>query len=123
MITHHSQNIPVNFRPRPGDEPQTNGHFVFETNPGSRWIVRTHPQSYAGGVWFYADGVITTEQDLTHTGVREEDFDSSHPYRASNGFQTLAEDLVITKEGPASLILAGEQAYRPGTLLRINEGA
>lgn len=123
VITNHSQNIPVNFRPRPGDEPQTNGHFVFETNPGSRWIVRTRPQTYAGGVWFYADGGIETEQDLTHTGVREDDTVSSWHYRASNGFQTLAEDLVITKEGPASLVLAGEQAYRPGTLLRINEGA
>ncbi|MCC5840308.1 MAG: hypothetical protein JJT96_09295 [Opitutales bacterium] len=122
VITNHTQNIPVNFRPRPGDVPQTNGHFVFETNPGSRWIVQTNPQSYAGGVWIRADGTIETREDLTHTGVREDDTTSSFPYRAGNAFQTNVDNLTITKEGPASLILEGEQAYRPGTVIRVNEG-
>ena len=123
VVTNHTQNIPVNFRPRPGDEPQTNGHFVFENTAGSRWIVQTNPQSYAGGVWIRADGTIETREDLTHTGVREDDTTSSFPYRAGNAFQTNADDLVIEKEGPANLILAGEQAYRPGTYIRVNEGA
>lgn len=122
VVTNHTQNIPVNFRPRPGDEPQTNGHFVFENADGSRWIVQTNPQTYAGGVWLRANGTIETREDLTHIGVREDDTVSSWPYRAGNGFQTNVDNTLIAKEGSADLILAGEQAYRSGTIMRVNEG-
>lgn len=123
VITRHTQGIPVHFRPRPGhpDGPQTNGHFVFEHNPG-KWIVATNPQSYAGGVWIRADVEIHTETDLTHVGVTEDDNQSAFPYRAGNAFQTNVDDLVITKTGPGALILAGEQAFRPGTEMRVTEG-
>ncbi|MCC5847754.1 MAG: hypothetical protein JJU29_06620 [Verrucomicrobia bacterium] len=123
VITRHTQSIPVNFRPRPGNPegPQTNGHFVFENHPG-KWIVATHPQSYAGGVWIRANVEIHTETDLTHVGVTEDDKDSSQHYRAGNAFQTNENDLIITKTGSGALILAGEQAYRPGTEMRVQAG-
>ena len=124
VITRHTQGIPVHFRPRPGnpDGPQTNGHFVFENNPG-KWIVATNPQSYAGGVWIRAHVEIHTETDLTHVGVTEDDNESSHTYRAGNAFQTNQDNLTLTKTGPGSLILAGEQAYKPGTEMKIQAGA
>jgi hypothetical protein len=123
VVTRHTQSIPVGYRPRPGhpDGPQTNGHFVFEHNPGM-WIIRENPQTYAGALWFRTNAEIRTEADLTHTGVTEDDTSSSYPYRAGNAFQTNADDLVIRKTGNAALILAGEQAYKPGTEFRVEAG-
>lgn len=123
VLTRHTQNIPLGYRPRPGhpDGPQTNGHFVFEHQPG-KWIVADQAQVYPGGVWIRADAELQTLADLTHTGITEDDTVSSFPYRAGNAFQTNEPALRILKTGPARLILAGEQAYRPGTRLQIREG-
>lgn len=123
VVTRHTRSIPVGFRPRPGhpDGPQTNGHFVFEHNPGM-WIVRENAQTYAGALWFRTHAEIRTEADLTHTGVTEDDDVSGHPYRAGNAFQTHRDNLLIRKTGEADLVLAGEQAYKPGTKLQVEAG-
>lgn len=124
VLTRHTQSIPVGQRPRPGnpDGPQTNGHFVFENNPG-RWIVETNDQEYAGGVWIRADLTLDIATRLRHTGVTEDDTESDHPYRAGNAWQTNQNNLTMIKRGLGDLVLAGEQAYQPGTVMRVEEGS
>lgn len=122
LITHHTQGLPTSERPDGSGGTQINGHLVFERDPGSEWIVRTNPQTYNAGVWIQQNMTLNTEVDLTHTGVTT--FSShSGSYWAANAFQTDADNVTLTKTGPASLILAAEAAFRPGSVLRINEGA
>lgn len=129
LITHDSRNLPLTGRIQ--DEAdgsiQNNGHLVFAAPHGGRWEVRTRAQTYRGAVWIDADTTIFTDRDLTLIGVTEP-ADSEFNYVAANAFQTrrgagLSEGmLVIRKEGPASLILAGEQAYIQGTSLHLAGG-
>ncbi len=117
LVTHHSSNLPLGYRPQANGRVQTNGHMAFEDNPGTRWITRTHPQVYPGAVWIYQDTEVRTEADLTHVGVTEVAFD----YTARNGW-TLFAPATVTKSGPARLVLAGDQAYPPGAGFDVDEG-
>ncbi|MCD8482154.1 MAG: PKD domain-containing protein [Verrucomicrobia bacterium] len=116
LVTHHTRNLPLGYRPFGADRTQANGHLAFENGGGSRWIVRSHPQEYPGALWIYRDLEIHTEADLTHTGVTE----SAPDYTAFNGITLFGSSLV--KSGPARLRLAGHQAYQPGSSMEIIEG-
>lgn len=130
LLTHHSRSLPLTGRvqdPESG-EIQNNGHLVFEYPHGGRWEVRTRPQTYRGAVWMDADTVLYTERDLTLLG-KTEAADQTYGYVATNAFQTRQarsrEEGAVTiyKEGPAALILGGEQAYVPNTRLEVREGS
>ena len=121
VITHHTQNLPVGLRPDGSDGYQVNGHFVFEDMGGSVWQTRTNPQVYIGAVWIGVDMTIDTGVDTTHAGITS--FSSwNGNYWADNAFQTTAENVTVTKTGAASLILAEETAFLPGTVVAIEEG-
>lgn len=117
LVTHHSANLPLGYRPQANGTAQTNGHMAFEDNPGTRWITRTNPQVYPGAVWVYQDMEVRTEADLTHVGMTEVAFD----YTALNGW-TLFAPVTVTKTGPARLALGGDQAYPAGAVFSVDEG-
>lgn len=117
FITHHSRNLPITYRPVFSEGTQANGHLVFENEPGSRWIVRSNDQTYAGAVWIHRDVEISTEANLTHLGETQAAFD----YTAYNGFSVM-NGVAVTKTGPGRLVLAGEQAYDSNSLFLIEEG-
>lgn len=125
FVSHHTQGLPSAAWPHcmncPEGQLGYNGHLVFEDAGPSRWIVATNDQVYNAALWLWTDLTIETRADLTHTGFAVQ-LQSSHSYELEGAFQTLDENLTITKEGPASLILAGEQAYETGTTLEVNEG-
>lgn len=122
IITHETQGLPVGNRPNGSGGIQRNGHFVFENEGGSTWIVRSNPQSYDGAVWIGVDMTVQTEEDLTHSGITNF---SSHfgSYWADNAFQTTSDNVTVTKTGPATLTLLEETAWRPGAVLSVEEGA
>ena len=130
LISHHSQSLPMTGRARHDTEGtiQNNGHLVFEGRDGGRWEVQTRPQTYRGAVWIHADTTLVTHRDLTHLGVTEAP-DKEFHYTAANAFQTIRNrhtrpgPLTIRKEGPATLVLAGEQAYAEDSHLVIAEGS
>lgn len=130
LLTHNTKNLPITARALHDEAGgiQNNGHLVFEGEGPSRWEVRTRAQTYAGAVWFHADATLDLHRDLTHTGVTEAP-DARFNYTAANAFQTIRDrhtrpgPLRITKTGPASLVLAGEQAYAEDSHIHIREGA
>lgn len=117
LITHDSQNLPLGYRPRADGSAQTNGHLVFENTSGGRWIVRGNDQVYPGAVWIFRDMEVVTEADLIHMGVTE----GSANYTAWNGWSAL-RPVTVTKRGPATLALAGEQSWAAGSSLDVAEG-
>lgn len=129
LITHDSRNLPITGRLQDAADGsiQNNGHLVFAAPHGGRWEVRTRPQTYRGAVWIDADTTLFTDRDLTLIGITEP-ADSEFNYVAANAFQTRkggaqsTDTFTIRKEGPAALILAGEQAYIDGTTLAIANG-
>lgn len=117
LRTHHSRNLPLGYRPQADGSAQTNGHMAFENSDGLRWEVRTNPQTYPGAVWVFRDLTVDTAVDLVHVGVSE----AAPDYTARNGW-SLIKDVTLTKTGAADLILAGEQAYAPGSSVVVKEG-
>jgi hypothetical protein len=118
LVSHRSANLPLGYRPRSDGSAQTNGHLVFENQPGSRWIVRGEDQVYPGAVWIHQDMTVETETDLMHVGVTE----GSSNYTAFNGW-SLLRSVTVDKRGPAALVLAGEQSYASGAIMRVSEGS
>jgi len=129
FISHATHNLPLaSFEECvdcPDDHPPVNGHLVFESDGPSEWIVRTNDQVYDAAIWCWTDVIINTEKNLTHTGVmlRMRSGGGAYSYNLGAAFQTLAENRTITKRGSAALIFDGEQAYKNGTILRIEEGS
>lgn len=117
LITHHSRNLPLGYRPVSVGRTQANGHLVFEQSNGSRWFIRSNAQEYPGALWIYRDLEIITERDFTHTGRTE----TGAGYTALNGITLFGSSIV--KSGPARLRFAGEQAYLPGSAIEVREGA
>lgn len=130
LVTHHSQSIPLSYRPASFDAtmpqaPRANAHLVFEAQHGGRWRTETNPQTAITAVWPAANCIIETQTDLTHIGT-------THPYTdytAYNGWQIRPLDsrlgtgnVTMTKTGPAALILNGEQAYAPDAVLHVDMG-
>jgi hypothetical protein len=130
LVSHDGRGLPITGRAMgdPADGIQNNGHLVFEARDGNRWEVRTRAQSYRGAVWIDTDTTLFTERDLTHLGVTEPP-DWKFHYTAANAFQTRRtragkEGLItIRKEGPAALVLAGEQAYVEGSRMVVAGGS
>lgn len=119
LITNHTRGLPQHVRPNCTNmDTGYNGHLVFEDQPGSRWIVDGSAQRYHGSVWIRRSVTIETRVDLIHDGVLTLWGD----YTLAGAFQTLEPDLVITKEGPARLVLEGEQAYSANTRMDISAG-
>jgi len=117
LVTHHSGNLPLGYRPRADGTSQANGHLVFENQSGLRWEVLSNDQAYPGAIWIHKGVEIHTEADFTHIGVTE----SSSNYTAQNGFSVLSS-ATVRKTGPGTLTLAGEQSYAPGAILQVDEG-
>ena len=119
LVTHATESLPLGYRPRSGQSPQANGHLVFENVDGSTWEVRSAPQTYLGAVWFRTSGTVRAHSDLTHAGTTQ----SAPDYVAANAFQTISDNITVTKEGPGRLIFAAETAWRPGAVLDVKAGA
>ena len=120
FITNHSQNIPMGYRPNaPGGGPGVNAHFVFENDPGGRWIVQTNDQTSLTATWIQTNATIETRTNLTHEGRTVVWPD----YTAYNGFQIRTAGVHLTKEGSATLTLAGDQGYNTNTCFDVVEGA
>jgi hypothetical protein len=118
VVTHHSQSIPLGFRMRSDGSLQANGHMVFEDAPGGAWSIRTNPQEYFGAIWIFQDTTIDTQVDFTHYGTNEPNSD----YLAENGL-SIVNTATLTKTGPATLMFAGDHAYKSGSILHIQEGS
>jgi len=118
LISHTSANLPLGYRPRNDGSAQTNGHLVFENQPGGHWVVRGTDQVYPGAVWIFQDMTLETQTDLAHVGVTED----GPGYTAQNGFSVLRA-ATVTKRGAGTLTLAGEQSYAAGARMRIEEGS
>ncbi len=129
FISHHSQSLPFNTMKSCMDCPDgfdgVNGHLVFESQAGSRWIVASNDQTYPAALWIWVDVTIEARKNITHTGryvVLESPYSGGTPYKLAGAFQTLENNVTITKEGPADLILEGGQAYKSGAHMDIRAG-
>ncbi len=119
LIIHEQKGLPQHRRGQ-----GHNGHFVFEDQPGGRFIAAGKPLEYVGSFWAWVDCTIETRADFTHTGKLIVLKGAGIPdYELAAAFQTLSPDITITKEGPAALVLTGEQAYSPGAVLDIRAGS
>jgi len=124
LITHHSRSLPYNARPDGRGGIYDNGHVVFEGEAPSRWIVASDPHVYAAQIDFATDGTIECRAHLTHSGEKRDCLavGNGGPFVSTGAFRTTAEDVTITKAGPAMLSLDGQQGYRRGAALVIEEG-
>lgn len=127
VVTHSTQSLPVYRRYLETDlsPDNINGHMSFRNNLGGspKWRVASNAQTYQGAIWFFVDGEIQTDADLTSTGRDHfTNTPSGGPYRALNGFRSRNPNLTITKTGAATLFLGGDQAYATGTTLAVNQG-
>jgi hypothetical protein len=115
FITHETQGLPLGYRPNPA---LINSHLVFENQAGSRWITKSNPQDYKGGLWVRKSMTVETATPLTLSGLRSQWSD----YTNYGGIFLEDTNLTLTKEGPADLILSGEQGYAPGAVMDIRQG-
>lgn len=124
LITHHSHSLPYNTRPDGRGGVYHNGHVVFEHKPGSTWIIKTNPHIYAAQIDFAAAGTIDCQAPLTHNGHRRDclQVGNGGPFMSTGAFRTTRPNVTITKKGPAMLSLEGQQGYRPGSKLIVEEG-
>jgi len=118
LLTHHTQSLSEHVRPNPIEGPGINGHMVFTEQAGGVWHAATNAQTYRGGVWIEQDMTIRTDSDLTHVGV----LNRWNDFTMHGAWQTLNPNVTVTKTGPASLLLAGEQAYQSGATLDVQQG-
>lgn len=127
FISHSTEGLPTNEMDGCSDCPDgyehLNGHLVFENEGGSRWIVRSNDQVYKAALWIWKPITIVTEKNLTHLGrfVHLQTVGYGE-YPLAAGFQLLSPGITLTKEGPAALILDGEQAYESNTTMDIRAG-
>lgn len=126
FISHHSRNLPMTGFPQCIDCPDGakpyNGHLVFEDQGPSHWIIATNDQTYGSSIWIGSDLIIETQKKLVHTGKRRVMSGPGGNYTLNAGFQTTVNDVKITKRGIDTLLLSGEQAYKPGTVFQIEAG-
>jgi hypothetical protein len=123
VVTHSSESLPMGFRPNT----QTgiavvNSHFVFEETPGSVWTTQSNAQEYAGGVWIDASMTIETETDLEVSGVRTLSNYSVGGAYTNWGGVMMKPSTVVTKQGPARLVLSGDHGYDLDTRHVIQDG-
>jgi len=124
LVTHHSQSLPYNTRPDGRGGVYHNGHVVFEQKPGSTWIIRANQHIYSAQIDFDVDGTIDCQKPLTHNGQRRVCLrvGNGGPFVSTGAFRTTAQNVTITKTGPAMLSLDGQQSYKPGSRLVIEQG-
>jgi hypothetical protein len=115
FVTHETQGLPLGYRPNPA---QINAHLVFENESGSRWITKTNPQDYKGGLWVRKSMTVETQSPLILSGVRSQWSD----YTNYGGIFLEDTNLTITKEGAADLVISGEQGYARGASMFIRQG-
>jgi len=114
--THETQGLPIGYRPNPS---LINSHFVFEGNPGSVWQVRTNDQEFKGGLWIRKDMTIDAEKNVNVSGVRTIWSD----YINFGGVFLEDDSLVLTKKGPGTFTLSGEQGYALNSTFKVEDGA
>ncbi len=127
VITNHSQNIPLGYRPyQPTSSYDVNAHWVFENEAGSVWEVNTNNQNYIGGLWIDANMTVETNKTLTLSGVRAETNYIEGGYyinwggimiRRINGLPNQ-----LTKTGADTLIITGDCGFDTGSVICVNEG-
>jgi len=124
VTTHASQSLPLTIRLAANGDTQQNGHFVFENEAGGIWRTMTNPQTYTGALWLGVNMTIDAQTAITHTGITTFLVTADNqPYTAANAFQTTADNVTVTKSGPARLTLAGEIAFRAGGVLAVTNGS
>lgn len=120
FISHSSESLPFGYRPD-GDSYDINAHFVFENADGSVWKVMTNPQEYKGGLWMDASMTVETQQDLLLSGVKT----TTDNYTNWGGIMMRNIDgdpQTLTKTGPATLTITGDQGYPTGSRMIVKEG-
>ncbi len=124
LVTHRSHSLPYNSRPDGRGGIYHNGHVVFEGDTPSRWVVSSNPHHYAAQIDFAADGTIDCQAPLTHHGQLRDclSVGNGGPFVSSGAFRTTRDGVTITKTGPAMLSLEGQQGYRPGARLVVEQG-
>lgn len=120
FITHSSESLPYYYRRNPtAATSEINAHLVFENQPGSRWIVRTQPQNYPGGLWLYESMEVCTETDLEISGNITVFYDG---YVNRGGVVFRNPNRTLRKTGAGRLIISGDQLYDTGSRIEILEG-
>lgn len=121
-ISHASRNLPT-VNKKSGSASHTHHGLIVFTNPSgdnpwqyAKWIVRTNPQEYDGGINWDESWTLVTEKSLTFNG--EYIAGKAHVSFGSRG----ADGAAITKQGADSLVVEGIQAYAPGTAMIVQEG-
>ena len=120
LITHDSQSLPQYTRRYVVgglERSHLNGHIDLEMN-APVWRIDSNAQSYGGGVNVHTNSTIETLADLRLTGnyIFTED-----NFNAFGGLH-LNEGVTLSKLGAATLFLDGDQAYRPGSTIAVEEG-
>ena len=121
LITHHTQSLPLGFRPNSitnAGRADINSHLVFEDKPGSIWRVLTNDQDYKGGLWIYVNTCFDTQKNLKISGKNSVWAD----YTNYGGIQMIGANLTLCKTGQGSMILNGSHSYNSGSTIRIDEG-
>jgi autotransporter-associated beta strand protein len=113
LVTRSTAGLPLVTRGDGAGGTYRAGRIDFPAAPvAAAWDVAGADQRYDGGVSVAAPVTIRTDADLTHAGVATGRFDGQ--------FQLGATDL--TKTGPGTLRLAGDQGYAPGATIRVDDG-
>lgn len=114
LISHASASLPVINKQSGFGAVQRAGNLIFSGTVGARWIVADAAQQYDGAILLNSSATFQTDNTLTHSGKASDQFDGS--------FQIPVAGATLIKEGVGNLILAGDQGYAPGAILKVNAG-
>lgn len=120
LVTHASESLPQYTRRYQNGEnylTHLNGGIDLEEN-SPVWSIQTNPQLYEGSVELYTDAKIETLEDLAING---EYLLTEDGYNFFGGLY-VEDDVTLNKTGAANLNLDGDQAYRPGSVIQLDNG-
>jgi hypothetical protein len=120
FITHNSEAIP-HYMMADNNNPNhvlRNAHLVFEGNPGSKWVISTNPQEYAGGLQVYTKCAIDAKKHLLLNG------NVSHwpekGYYDYGGIVFYHENLSLTISGKGGITFNCDMGFSPGSEMIVN---
>ena len=116
VVTESSKNHPSIHKKQPNGNYTHHGVLAFVRGQ-SNWIIREENQWSDAAIYIQKPLDIITHTDLKYIG-------EYHAPYVNVAFGALTGDTVtIVKKGKAALILAGDQAYTPGSTLNVEEGS
>lgn len=142
LVTHHSRNLPTAWKnsrdgsllfPAGSVHDSHHGLLVFADvvdhdgtaadtpATSSEWAVRTHDQTYDGGLYWHNDWTLDVAPGVTLTSNTHWEHAAIGPHV---GIGSRADGTTMVMTGGGSLVVArgGVQGYRPGSVIDVRHG-